>query len=101
MWEWFICLIVGFIFLILLLLCDKVRNKHCHTHVKKESPLEDENEFLIMLSEKYDTYEDFLVSRDFDDYFSWWNDNPQKLDLLKKMIEDSKTNIFKYKKVTF
>lgn len=60
-------------------------------------------EFITRIANQYNTYEDFLINKDFDDYFLWWNSNPKELEKLKNMINDKKekNNLFSYKKVNF
>lgn len=63
-----------------------------------EMIIENEDEFIILISKKYKTYEDFLKSVDFNEYFTFWNNHKECLAEVKRLIEKpNNQNTFQYK----
>lgn len=67
---------------------------------KKPIIIENEEDFISLISSKYKTYEDFLVSKDFDDYFTYWDTHENALSKLKELIEKNKSTLH-YKNIKF
>lgn len=80
----------------------KVTNKESHAlisinHIpverKEKEAIIDEDGFISLIANKYKTYEDFLVSQDFDDYFTYWDSHPNSMEKVKTIITANKTKL--------
>lgn len=68
---------------------------------REQIQIKNENEFINIIVNKYDTYEEFLTSLDFDDYFTYWNSHPEVLNTIKNKIEKKRNTTFNYKKINY
>lgn len=61
-----------------------------------------EDEFIYTIAENHDTYDEFIRSSDFDNYFQYWKTHPKSVEKVKELIE-SKNNksFFKYKNIKY
>lgn len=78
-----------------------IKTIDCFPDNRDQINIENEKEFISIIVDKYDTYEEFLTSIDFDNYFTYWNTHPEILEMIKKDIEEKKNTTFKYKKINY
>lgn len=89
--------------------------KHFHykTKIKRQSKnsepidilptdINNEEEFMTMIAENHKSYEEFIRSSDFDNYFEYWKSHPKSVEKIKELIENKKNkSFFKYKNIKY
>ena len=72
-----------------------------HFNIKKEKHTEvidilptdkmpNEEEFISIIAESHNTYDEFIRSSDFDNYFQYWKTHPKSVEKVKELIESKK-----------
>jgi len=81
-----------------------------HSHYKKKiekhtemiDTLPNEDEFISTIADNHDTYDEFIRSSDFDNYFQYWKTHPKSVEKVKDIIESKKhKSFFKYKNIKY
>lgn len=61
-----------------------------------------EDEFIATIADNHDTYDEFIRSSDFDNYFQYWKTHPKAVEKVKDIIESKKhKSFFKYKNIKY
>ena len=63
--------------------------------------IEDQESFIEEIVSKYSSYQEFITSKDFDEYFNYFNKNPKVLEEIKDKIDYKHSSFFKYKSVKY
>lgn len=63
--------------------------------------IEDQESFIEEIVSKYSSYKEFITSKDFDEYFNYFNKNPKVLEEIKDKIAYKHSSFFKYKSVKY
>lgn len=98
--------IVGLVLIFLFLTTTEAFNfmnfmKHIK-NIQNEDQNKENNDFIVYISHKYSSYEEFLKSEDFDNYFSYWNANTDQLEKLKSLLDNKNIkSFFKYKVIKY
>ena len=85
-----------------------------HSHFKKpienhtkmiDVPLDktpNEDKFISIIAESHKTYDEFIRSTDFDNYFQYWKTHPKSVEKVKELIESKNSkSFFKYKNIKY
>jgi len=80
----------------------KIENHTEMIDVLPTDKMPNEDEFISTIAESHNTYDEFIRSADFDNYFQYWKTHPKSVEKVKELIE-SKNNksFFKYKNIKY
>ena len=76
--------------------------KHTKMIDAPSDKIPNEDKFISIIAESHKTYDEFIRSTDFDNYFQYWKTHPKSVEKVKELIE-SKNNksFFKYKNIKY
>ena len=68
---------------------------------RKKIEIEDVESFIKEIVKKYSSYQDFIKSKDFDEFFTYWANHPKDLEKIRYDIEHKQTSFLKYKSIRY
>lgn len=112
-----VTIVLGSIYLVCILLHSRFKNKETKITPIQHLPdnnlepfpnnsnsdieIEDQESFIKEIVSKYSSYQEFITSKDFDEYFNYFNKNPKVLEEIKDKIDHKHSSFFKYKSVKY
>lgn len=70
--------------------------------VLQTDKMPNEDDFISTIAESHKTYDEFIRSADFDNYFKYWETHPKSVEKVKELIESkNRKSFFKYKNIKY